>query len=126
MQSDLKRLAIDNADLAGRAAIIQANRFAPRYDPARIIRTVCDYFHVTEAELFSDRKFRSLTYPRIAATALLRKQGMTLYGIAETFGRDHTTVMYFWKESLRRAGEDDVFARQMDELEKIVRNGFCC
>lgn len=64
--------------------------------PKLVIRTVCNYFDVTEEDLIGEKKNREIAFPRQIAMYLLRSlTGLTHARIGELLGGKHySTVMY--------------------------------
>jgi chromosomal replication initiator protein len=60
-----------------------------------VIRSVCEYFDITEAEMKKDSHKPNIVFPRFIAMYLLSVEcKLSLMSIAKIFGkRDHTTVM---------------------------------
>jgi chromosomal replication initiator protein len=68
--------------------------------PMEIVRTVADYFKLTQEELFGKSRSQAIVIARQIAMYLCReKTSMSLPKIGALFGgRDHTTVMYAIKK----------------------------
>ena len=65
-------------------------------DASYIIDTVCKYFKISTADLFSKKKTKNLVEPRMIAIYLITELlSLPLVQIGEMFGgRDHTTVIH--------------------------------
>lgn len=62
---------------------------------AFIQKMVAAYYHVTPEEMLSDRRSRTIAYPRQVAMYLSREMTTkSLPAIGRCFGRDHTTVLH--------------------------------
>lgn len=126
VMADVERCEID-LPLA-RAALGEADssRMEPRIQMRNIIDLVTDYFGVTEPDLVSKRRHRSITQPRQVCMYLARKHTrFSLEEIGGHFGdRDHTTVMHAVRTIDDRCGIDAEFKQTMKSLEdrlKIIR-----
>ncbi len=65
-------------------------------DASDIVETVCKYFNITQADIFSKKKTKNIVEPRMIAIYLITEiLPMPLVQIGEMFGgRDHTTVIH--------------------------------
>lgn len=65
-------------------------------DASDIVETVCKYFNITQADIFSKKKNKNIVEPRMIAIYLITEiLPMPLVQIGEMFGgRDHTTVIH--------------------------------
>jgi chromosomal replication initiator protein len=64
-------------------------------NPDEVIRSVCEYFDIAEAQLRDNSRKPNIIFPRFIAMYLLSVEcKLSLGSIAKIFGkRDHTTVM---------------------------------
>jgi chromosomal replication initiator protein len=90
-----------------------------------IIDAVTEYYNVKLSDLQSKRRHKSITEPRQVCMWLARRR--TRFSLEEVGGyfggRDHTTVMHAIKTVDERMGQDDTFARQIEDLgERITRS----
>jgi chromosomal replication initiator protein len=65
-----------------------------------ILQMICEYFEISEAEIISDKRNQSISYPRQIAMYLTRKLcDMSYQSIAELYGKsDHTTVKHAFEK----------------------------
>lgn len=65
-------------------------------DAETIVSTVCRYFNISTADLFSKKKTKNIVEPRMIAIYLITDMlSMPLISIGQLFGgRDHTTVIH--------------------------------
>ncbi len=65
-------------------------------DAGDIVSTVCKYFKITTADIFSKKKTKNIVEPRMIAIYLITELlSMPLVSIGQMFGgRDHTTVIH--------------------------------
>ena len=63
--------------------------------PEAIIKAVCEYFKVNEANLISNKRDQNIVKPRQLAMYLMREYtGLSLEAIGKQFSRNHTTVLH--------------------------------
>lgn len=69
--------------------------------PELIIEIVAEHFHITPADIYSNKRTANIAYPRQVAMYLCKENGTTLKKIGDIMGgRDHTTVnARLWKRS---------------------------
>lgn len=86
--------------------------------PDGIIRTVAEYYKVTEADIVSQKRNREVARARQVAMYLIRETTqMSTTRIGEMFGgRDHSTVMYACDKIQEMAENDAALKRELDEL----------
>jgi chromosomal replication initiator protein len=97
----LNRTAIDmNLVQAVLKDIVPLGEDGNSVSPMEIVRTVADYFKLTQEELFGKSRSQAIVIARQIAMYLCReKTSMSLPKIGALFGgRDHTTVMYAIKK----------------------------
>ncbi len=87
-----------------------------------IIRTVAEYYDVTETELLSKRKFKHLALARQVAMFLSRELTDASYPmIGNAFnGKDHTTVMYAVDQINFRRENDVDFRHQLEIIQERI------
>ncbi len=68
----------------------------PSASPERILRTVCQHFNITSADLCSKRRHQALSFARQFSMYLLRERTeLSLSEIGSVLGsRDHTTILH--------------------------------
>lgn len=83
----------------------------------KIIKVVCEYFKVTEKDLKSDKRYRTVSLPRNLAMFIIREiHKKSFPEIAELFGgKHHTTVIHACKTMDKKIRDDK-------ELESIYNN----
>ncbi len=87
-------------------------------DSNQILDTVAKAFNLTNEELLSRNRSKSIALPRQVAMYLLREVGnASLPQIGEQLGgRDHTTVMYACEKVADMIERDDLFRRQVFQI----------
>ena len=87
-------------------------------DSNQILDTVAKAFNLTNEELLSRNRSKSIALPRQIAMYLLREVGnASLPQIGEQLGgRDHTTVMYACEKVADLIERDDMFRRQVFQI----------
>lgn len=81
---------------------------------SHILRAVCSFYGLTETEIKSDRRFNSITRPRMVAAYLARTLTTASWGqIGRVLRKDHTTIMY----ACRKLGPT---AKDDPEIQKIL------
>ncbi|MBW1683047.1 MAG: hypothetical protein JRJ83_16795, partial [Deltaproteobacteria bacterium] len=83
-------------DISTVKSLLEGNRPGSCPSIADILRITAAYFNLSLADILSDKKTRTLSYPRHLAMYLCRKHtGRPLKEIGRAFGRkDHSTVIY--------------------------------
>jgi len=123
VMADVDRREIDVA--LARQALGSADQIRPepRVQMRGIIDLVTDYFGVTEADLVSKRRHRSVTQPRQLCMFLARHNThFSLQEIGHQFGdRDHTTVMHAVRTIEDRCGLDAEFKQTVRLLEERLK-----
>ncbi len=90
----------------------------------RIIDEVAKYFHITRADILSDRRSRDVAIPRQLAIYLTREMtGASTTKIGADFGRDHATIMHACKKMLEMIEKDEVFSHNTSEIKRILTEG---
>ncbi len=85
-----------------------------------ILRTVADFFDVSEESLIGKRRTASVVLPRQVGMYILRElTSLSLKEIGTKFGgRDHTTVLHAYDKISKMIKEDKDFSNKID---KIIR-----
>ena len=111
----LARMALSDGD---------SNRIEPKVQMRSIIELVTDYFGVTEPDLVSKRRHRSITQPRQVCMFLARHHTrFSLEEIGGHFGnRDHTTVMHAVKTIEDRCQTEEDFGKVVKQLEERLKS----
>ena len=87
----------------------------------RIIDEVARYFHITRADILSDRRSRDVAIPRQLAIYLTREMtGASTTKIGLDFGRDHATIMHACKKMLETIEKDDVFSESVSAIKRSL------
>ena len=88
-----------------------------------IQKTVADYYKIKVAEMYSQKRVRSIARPRQIAMALAKDlTPMSLPEIGEAFGgRDHTTVLHACRKVKELIESDSNIARDHSLLLQILR-----
>ncbi len=96
VMADVERREIDLPLARAALGEGETNRIEPKVQMRTIIELVTDFFGVSEADLVSKRRHRSITQPRQVCMYLAREHTrFSLEEIGGHFGdRDHTTVMH--------------------------------
>ena len=83
-----------------------------------IIDTVCEFYHITPAEILSPRHLHNLSHPRLMVYYLGRKlTRLSLQNIADRLNRrDHTTVKYGFMRVAALARKNEVVRDDLDIL----------
>lgn len=97
-------------------------------DSGQILKTVAQAFNLSQEELLSRNRSKSIALPRQVAMYLLREIGNeSLPQIGETLGgRDHTTVMYACEKVADLIERDDHFRRQVFQIRDQLYNHQIC
>lgn len=94
--SSLANRDIDTKELAYDALQDFIDEKKETLDAEDIVSTVCRYFNITTADIFSKKKTKNIVEPRMIAIYLITDLlSMPLISIGQLFGgRDHTTVIH--------------------------------
>lgn len=94
--SSLANRVIDTKELAYDALQDFIDEKKETLDAEDIVSTVCRYFNITTADIFSKKKTKNIVEPRMIAIYLITDLlSMPLISIGQLFGgRDHTTVIH--------------------------------
>lgn len=86
--------------------------------PVEIIRTVADYYGISEEMLLSRERSRQVALPRQIAMFLMRQEAnLSLPQIGDALGgRDHTTVMYGCEKISEMMVSDDCLRRDVLQI----------
>ena len=86
--------------------------------PEGIIKTVTEYYKVTEADIISQKRNREVARARQVAMYLIRElTQMSTTRIGDMFGgRDHSTVMYACEKIQEMEQKDAALKRELDYL----------
>lgn len=86
-------------------------------DLSSIKNAVAEHFNISRQALDSASRVRSVAWPRQIAMTIAREITTgSLPAIANSFGRDHTTVLHAVKWVRLRSSRDPNFARAVDTL----------
>lgn len=94
--SSLTNRVIDSKELAYDALQDFIDEKKDVLDASDIIATVCKYFKITTADIFSKKKTKNIVEPRMIAIYLITEMlSLPLVNIGQMFGgRDHTTIIH--------------------------------
>ncbi len=86
-----------------------------------IINTVCDYFDVKIKDIFSNKRTKTISYPRQVSMYLIRNMtDLSLPKIGEIFERDHSTVIHAYDKISAEMEENETTKNTIDSIvEKI-------
>ncbi len=86
-----------------------------------IINTVCDYFDVKIKDMFSNKRTKTISYPRQISMYLIRNMtDLSLPKIGEVFERDHSTVLHAYDKISKEMEENEATKNMIDSIiEKI-------
>ena len=88
-----------------------------------IQRTVADYFDIRLADMTSKRRPKNIAVPRQLAMYLSRKlTDRSSPAIAETFNRNHATILHAENTVERRMKEDVEFRHTVGKLERMLKS----
>jgi chromosomal replication initiator protein len=106
-------------------ALGEISRAPARVTFEQIMATVSTYYEVSEADLLSPRRTRSVALPRQVLMYLARAMtDMSLPQIGEAIGgRDHTTVMHGCDKITALFEKDDDIRRQVLEIKTRLTGG---
>lgn len=90
----------------------------------KIKEVVAKYFNVSISDITSQRRLKSITYPRQFAMFLCREfTNSTFFKIGEEFGnRDHTTVMHACDKIQKEIKENPEVEKMYQEICNIIKN----
>jgi chromosomal replication initiator protein len=98
-------------------AMVRPNAISPE----RIAATVCEYFSVTQADLYSRRRTRHVAVPRQLAMYLCRIHLRASYPrIGELFHRDHSTAIHAIGTTEERLRRDTTFRDALERIERAL------
>ena len=90
----------------------------------RIIDEVARFFHITRADILSDRRSRDVAIPRQLAIHLTREMtGASTTKIGTDFGRDHATIMHACKKMAEMIEKDDSFLQKVSDIKRTLTEG---
>ena len=120
------------SDLSGKALDLELTKmalvdFLPEIgtpDPNQILNIVAKAYNLTNEELLSRNRSKSIALPRQVAMYLLREVGnASLPQIGQQLGgRDHTTVMYACEKVADLIERDDMFRKQVFQIRDKLFN----
>jgi chromosomal replication initiation ATPase DnaA len=117
-EDDLRVIAKDLSTACAYAAASADTMFGKT---GLIIPAVLNMFEITNDELMSERRDRSIVQGRQVAMYLYRRySGKSLQEIGNVFRRDHTTILHAAREVERRMAKDEFLAGQIRLIEKSI------
>lgn len=89
---------------------------------ANIIRTVCDYYRVSESDVLSKKKNREIAEPRQICVYLITElMTLPLVSVGQAIGgRDHTTVIHARDKIAKLVAENGRFATEINDLKNMI------
>lgn len=89
--------------------------------PELIIEIVAEHFHITPADIYSNKRTANIAYPRQIAMYLCKENGTTLKKIGDIMGgRDHTTVMHGVEKIEKELQNNDSTIRTIGTIRKKI------
>ena len=89
--------------------------------PELIIEIVAEHFHITPADIYSNKRTANIAYPRQVAMYLCKENGTTLKKIGDIMGgRDHTTVMHGVEKIEKELQNNDSTIRTIGTIRKKI------
>ena len=89
--------------------------------PELIIEIVAEHFHITPADIYSNKRTANIAYPRQVAMYLCKENGTTLKKIGDIMGgRDHTTVMHGVEKIEKELQSNDSTIRTIGTIRKKI------
>lgn len=89
--------------------------------PELIIEIVAEHFHITPADIYSNKRTANIAYPRQIAMYLCKENGTTLKKIGDIMGgRDHTTVMHGVEKIEKELQSNDSTIRTIGTIRKKI------
>lgn len=86
-----------------------------------LIAKVCIYYNISNDDIRSKRRYRKMVIARHVAMYLIRKKlHFTLKGIANLFGRDHTTVIHGIQTIQDQCDVDILMNTDIENLNNII------
>ncbi len=91
--------------------------------PRHVVKTVCDYYGVTEEDILSKKKNREIAFPRQVGMYLLKElTDLTSQKICDYVGlTNHSTVIYACKKIAEQIKKDSDLQRQLGDITQRVR-----
>lgn len=84
-------------------------------------RAVCLHFEIGRARLLARDSARLVSRPRQIAMYLARElTGASYPRLGQHFARDHTSVLYAWRMTVKRMGHDARLRAQIESCKKIL------
>lgn len=122
--ADIEKAAI-TIDLVKRSLLnLVKVRDEKRITSERIMDEVAKYFHITKADILSDRRSRDVAIPRQLAIYLTREMtGASTTKIGTDFGRDHATIMHACKKMAEMTEKDDSFLAKVSDIKRSLTEG---
>ena len=121
--SSLANRVIDTKELAYDALQDFIDEKKETLDAEDIVSTVCRYFNITTADIFSKKKTKNIVEPRMIAIYLITDLlSMPLISIGQLFGgRDHTTVIHACDKVAEDMKRDAALKGTIDTLKKRIQ-----
>lgn len=89
--------------------------------PELIIEIVAEHFHITPADIYSNKRTANIAYPRQIAMYLCKENDTTLKKIGDIMGgRDHTTIMHGVEKIEKELQSNDSTIRTIGTIRKKI------
>jgi chromosomal replication initiation ATPase DnaA len=91
------------------------------YDHLIIMRTICEYFEVSEESIKGKSRLNPFKWPRHFYVYFCRRfTGLSFKQIGEILDRDHTTAMHSCQVIKDILDTDDVYRKYYNDIEMIL------
>lgn len=115
-----RNIDLDRAKLALNK-VIEENEKKP-ITLESIQEVVCDKYNLEMKDMYSKTRARQIAYPRQIAMYLCRQlTDLSLIKIADSFNRDHSTIMHGVDKITKDISEDSSFAEEVNNLVRIIK-----
>ena len=109
-------------DLEGAKKILDKTFFAPRkrISPQKIIKTVAEFYNLTDKEILDPSRKKEIVKPRQVAMFFLREELKSSFPfIGKKFGgKDHTTAMYSYQKIKDEIKKDQNLSEELKMIKK--------
>ncbi|MQW22659.1 MULTISPECIES: chromosomal replication initiator protein DnaA [unclassified Lactococcus] len=118
--NNVTRVDIETASQALRSLKSQANQSLSNLTIKKIQDEVAKYYHISISDLIGPKRPKEIAFPRQIAMYLVRELlGTSLPAIGNAFGgRDHTTVMYAYKQISDKMKNDIEVQKDIDSIKR--------
>jgi chromosomal replication initiator protein len=85
----------------------------------KIIKTIAEFYEISEKELISNSRKREYLKPRQVAMYLLREELKCSFPfIGRKFGKDHTTAIHAYQKILKDLKNDENLVEELKEIKE--------